>query len=315
MHDVTFLNDSDYKIDLDESEDLENKFATLRINPNKVKLKLSESAHLTTIQTAFEKSKDNKNKPKSHSVLKANIQHLSSSPLFECKTNKLCVEDDVSLQKTGSLINFFNDKMKHHEHEQLKCERNLSKNSIFSSSIRNSLDEFDKNSESSYDSNILVPLLLLNKRKKSNVSKIDENDESSHFVYSNKVSLTETSTVRTDVESSVRMQDLNKSQGLFEKQSSMNYEESSNNPRFIRTISNDSNDLRSFRKPSKKQRVMWQSFKQKYILNLNQKYGNDEKWFEYQISALSLEEIMNLRKMAFMQLSKLAQRPNTGVKM
>jgi hypothetical protein len=60
---------------------------------------------------------------------------------------------------------------------------------------------------------------------------------------------------------------------------------------------------------------MWQSFKQKYILNLNQKYGNDQNWFEYQISALSLEEIMTLKKMAFIQLSKLAQRQNTGVKM
>ena len=72
---------------------------------------------------------------------------------------------------------------------------------------------------------------------------------------------------------------------------------------------------RLFRKSSKRQRVMWQSFKQKYVLNLNQKYGNDQKWFDYQISALSLEEIMSLKKMAFIQLSKLAQRQNTGVKM
>jgi len=243
---VKFLNN----LDLDENEDVENKFVSLRNYSPKFKLKLSESAHLTSVQSAVDTSNNNKIRPEAYTGFKATIQHLSSSPLFECKTNNnLGVENDVSMQKTGSLINFFNDKMKQHEHEheheQLKCEKTFSKYSIFSSSIRNSLDEFDINSESSYDSNILVPLLLLNKRKKSNVSKIDENEESFH-VNINKFIFTETSTERTDEKSSECIRE--KSASLLEKQTSIvSYEENNNNPHFVRAISNDSNDVISNR--------------------------------------------------------------------
>jgi hypothetical protein len=207
---VTFLKNSYFKTDLGE---IENKLANLRTNSNKINLKLSESAHLTAIQTTFDNS--SKNKREVQSGFENSIQHLSASPRFDCETNNLSVEHGASLQKTGSLINFFNDKMKQHGHELVRCEQNLSKNSIFSSSIRNSLEEFDKNSESSYDSNILVPLLLLNKRKRSNVSKIDENDEPS---MTNKVNIAEIANVRTDLESNLSIQELKKSQSLSEKQ-------------------------------------------------------------------------------------------------
>lgn len=61
---------------------------------------------------------------------------------------------------------------------------------------------------------------------------------------------------------------------------------------------------------SKKTRVKWQSFTKYYRLNLQH---SSKDLFKYQISAISCEQLMMLRKLALAQFSKLLERQHSSM--
>ena len=54
-------------------------------------------------------------------------------------------------------------------------------------------------------------------------------------------------------------------------------------------------------------RIRWESFKRYYQTN----YSNSENTQNYQISAMSLDQLMSLRKIALLQFSKLLERQHS----
>ena len=60
---------------------------------------------------------------------------------------------------------------------------------------------------------------------------------------------------------------------------------------------------------TKRTRVMWQSLIKYYRVNVQ----HNEAWSKYQISALSLDQLMTLRKLALIQFSKLVERQHSSM--
>lgn len=61
---------------------------------------------------------------------------------------------------------------------------------------------------------------------------------------------------------------------------------------------------------SSKSRTNWQSFSKSYRLYFQ---STENTWSKYQISAMSLEQIMSLRKLALIQFSKLVERQHSNM--
>ena len=61
---------------------------------------------------------------------------------------------------------------------------------------------------------------------------------------------------------------------------------------------------------SNKSRINWQSFSKSYRYYFQ---STETTWSKYQISAMSLEQIMSLRKLALIQFSKLVERQHSNM--
>lgn len=70
-----------------------------------------------------------------------------------------------------------------------------------------------------------------------------------------------------------------------------------------------SSTMSSVSKASSKSRTNWQSFSKNYHLH----FFHSTTWSKYQISAMSLDQIMALRKLALIQFSKLVERQHSSV--
>lgn len=137
---------------------------------------------------------------------------------------------------------------------------------------------------------------------------------------SNETESFEESSIRTQLKSESIEEDTNVLKSDVEEDNGNNYM-SGNNNRIMQTFeTNDSAiDMRSYgsistlskRSSLNRARCNWQSFYKYYNLHFFQ--SNNTTWSKYQISAISLEQLMALRKLALIQFSKLIERQHSSM--